>query len=75
MKTIVGSFDSFDVAKKRVACLLDEGFRDGDVNVVASNLRGDYAGSAAGTGDYARASTEATLTAGGEGLTMRDRVP
>ena len=50
MKTIVGSFDSFDEAKKVARDLMDDGFRDGDVSVVASNLRGDYAGSAAGTG-------------------------
>ena len=73
MKTIVGSFDRFDEAKKVARDLMDDGFRDGDVNVVASNLRGDYAGSAAGTGDYARASSDARLTAGGEGLTKDDR--
>jgi hypothetical protein len=71
MKTIVGSFDSFEVAKRVSHALLDEGFRDGDVNVVASNLRGDYAGGA--PGDYARTSPEAALPAGGEGL-VRDRV-
>src|SRR6476661_2715326 len=71
MKTIVGSFDSFEEAKRVSQDLMDEGFRDGDVNVVASNLRGDYAGSAAG--DYTRPSTDATLPAGGEGL-VRDRV-
>jgi len=69
MKTIVGSFDSFDEAKKVAHDLMDDGFRDGDVNVVASTLRG----ADAATGDYARASTDAPLTAGGEGLT-RDRV-
>jgi hypothetical protein len=69
MKTIVGSFDSFDEAKRVARDLMDDGFRDGDVNVVASNLRGDHAGNAAGTGDYARASADTTLTAGGEGLT------
>lgn len=41
MKTIVGSFDSFDEAKRVAHELMDEGFRDGDVNVVASYLRGD----------------------------------
>ena len=71
MKTIVGWLDSFEVAKRVSHALLDEGFRDGDVNVVASNLRGDYAGGA--PGDYARTSTEAALPAGGEGL-VRDRV-
>jgi hypothetical protein len=75
MKTIVGSFDSFDEAKRVARDLMDDGFRDGDVNVVASNLRGDYAGSAAGTGDYARASADAALTAGGEGLATDRTAP
>jgi hypothetical protein len=50
MKTIVGSFDSFDEAKRVARDLMDEGFRDSDVNVVASNVRGEYsaAGSTAG---------------------------
>lgn len=42
MKTIVGSFDSFEEAKRVARDLMDEGFRDNDVNVVASNVRGDY---------------------------------
>jgi len=74
MKTIVGSFDSFEAAKRVSQDLMNEGFRDSDVNVVASNLRGDYGGSS--TGDYARTSTTAALPAGGEGLTMTiDRIP
>ena len=67
MKTIVGSFDSFDEAKRVSHDLMNDGFRDGDVNVVASNLRGDYAGGA--TGDYARTASDTRPTAGGEGLT------
>jgi hypothetical protein len=68
MKTIVGSFDSFEEAKRVARDLMDEGFRDNDVNVVASNIRGEYdttatgdrAGMASGTtasygrGDYAQ---------------------
>ena len=42
MKTIVGSFDSFEEAKRVARDLMDEGFRDNDVNVVASNIRGEY---------------------------------
>lgn len=68
MKTIVGSFDSFEAAKRVSQDLMNEGFRDSDVNVVASNLRGDYAAGAGG--DSARTSPPA----GGEGLT-KDRVP
>jgi hypothetical protein len=70
MKTIVGSFDSFEEAKRVSQDLMDEGFRDADVNVVASNLRGEYAGGP--PGDYARPSSDAALPAGGEGL-VRDR--
>ena len=39
MKTIVGSFDSFDEANRVARELMDDGFRDSDVNVVASNIR------------------------------------
>ena len=73
MKTIVGSFDSFDEAKRVARELMDEGFRDSDVNVVASNLRGDYAGGATATGDYARTTRSDALTSDGAGLTTRDR--
>jgi hypothetical protein len=73
MKTIVGSFDSFDEAKRVARELMDEGFRESDVNVVASNLRGDYAGGATATGDYARTTRSDALTSDGGGLTTRDR--
>ena len=52
MKTIVGSFDSFDDANRVARELMDEGFRDGDVSVVASNL-------ASGTGTSSGASRDA----------------
>ena len=48
MKTIVGSFDSFDEAKEVARELMDDGFRESDVNVVASNVRGTYAGTGTG---------------------------
>jgi len=74
MKTIVGSFDSFEEAKRVARDLTDDGFVEGDVNVVASNLRGDYAGKTAAMGDNPRVSSDAPMTAGGEGLTTGDRV-
>jgi hypothetical protein len=39
MKTIVGSFDSFDEANQVARELMNDGFRDSDVSVVASNLQ------------------------------------
>lgn len=60
MKTVVGSFDSFDEAKRVAHDLLDEGFRDSDVSVVASNLQSQYA---SGTGT-------STATTGVAGDTM-----
>ena len=39
MKTIVGSFDSFDEANQVARELMDEGFRASDVSVVASNVQ------------------------------------
>ena len=83
MKTIVGSFDSFDAAKQVARELMDEGFRDGDVNVVASSLRGDAgddhraasAPDATGSGvrrdDPSGRTVDATLAADGAGLTER----
>ena len=59
MKTVVGSFDSFDEAKQVARDLIDEGFRDSDVSVVASNVRGEYGASGTGT------STATTGVAGG----------
>jgi hypothetical protein len=52
MKTIVGSFDSFDEANQVARELMDDGFRDSDVSVVASNLR-------SGTGTSSGASINA----------------
>jgi len=42
VKTIVGSFDSFNEAQRVARDLIDDGFLDSDVNVIASNIRGDY---------------------------------
>ncbi|HSC99964.1 MAG TPA: hypothetical protein VLI21_13750 [Casimicrobiaceae bacterium] len=62
----MGSFDSFDEAKRVARDLMDEGFRDNDVNVVASNARGDYAATstatAAGTSGVSSATTGAGTT-------------
>jgi len=41
-KTIVGSFDSFNEAQRVARELMDEGFASGDINVVASNIRGEF---------------------------------
>ena len=77
MKTVVGSFDSFDEAKRVARDLMDEGFRDGDVNVVASNIRGEPAGDAASSSGVYASSTrtleDAPLATDGGGLTRMDR--
>ena len=52
MKTIVGSFDNFDEANQVARELMDDGFRDSDVSVVASNIR-------SGTGTSSGASIDA----------------
>src|SRR6185295_14452023 len=58
MKTIVGSFDSFDEAKRVARELMDDGFRDADVSVVASNIRsGTGTSSGANVGAPADTST------------------
>lgn len=41
-KTIVGSFDSFDEAQRVARELMDEGYAGSDINVVASNIRGEF---------------------------------
>ncbi|HVO90442.1 MAG TPA: hypothetical protein VMV45_18035 [Casimicrobiaceae bacterium] len=42
VKTVVGSFDSFDEAQRVARDLIDEGFMESDINVIASNARGDF---------------------------------
>ena len=76
MKTIVGSFDSFDEAKRVARDLMDEGFRDSDVNVVASNVRGEYGttgtGAAAGSTAGVAGTSATTGMTGVTGATTTD---
>ena len=69
MKTIVGSFDSLDEANRVARELMDDGFRDSDVSVVASNLRGQY-----GDATTAIGATSGVRTSDGGGLTRRTDV-
>jgi hypothetical protein len=69
MKTVVGSFDGFDEAKRVARDLMDEGFRDSDVSVVASNLRSQYA---SGTGTSTATSGIAGADAVGDATLARD---
>ena len=71
MKTIVGSFDSFDEAKRVARDLMDEGFRDSDVNVVASNVRGQYGTTTGSTAGLAGTSATTGMT-GVTGATTTD---
>lgn len=79
MKTIVGSFDSFDEAKRVAQELMDDGFRDADVNVVANNVGGQYGGGMTGAAiegvrGAQRPAADAELTTDGGGLTGVERV-
>ncbi|HEY3461265.1 MAG TPA: hypothetical protein VGL52_10615, partial [Casimicrobiaceae bacterium] len=65
MKTIVGSFDSFDEANQVARELMDEGFRDSDVSVVASNVQSRVhsgTGTSSGAGLDAPADTSTGFT-------------
>ena len=76
MKTIVGSFDSFDEAKRVAQQLMDDGFRDADVNVIANNASGQYGGGMSGAaieGVRSRTGDGAALTTDGGGLTAAQR--
>jgi hypothetical protein len=78
MKTIVGSFDSFDEAKRVAQELMDNGFRDADVNVIANNVSGQYGGGMTGAAiegvrGETRTGDDAVLTTDGGGLTAADR--
>jgi hypothetical protein len=66
MKTIVGSFDSFDEANQVARELMDDGFRDSDVSVVASNIRSGT-GTSSGANVGAPADTS-TGVAGGDAM-------
>ena len=48
-KTVVGSFDSYREAQQVVQELQRAGIPQADINIVASNLRGEYSGTGAGT--------------------------
>jgi hypothetical protein len=68
MKTIVGSFDSFDEANQVARELMDDGFRDSDVNVVASNVRNDYrSGTGTSSGAGVAAPADASTDVAGTG--------
>lgn len=69
MKTIVGSFDSLDEANRVARELMDDGFRDSDVSVVASNLRGQY-----DQGTLRSTASADLRTADGSGITRRNDV-
>ncbi|MGE5105607.1 MAG: hypothetical protein ACM3NZ_12715 [Betaproteobacteria bacterium] len=72
MKTIVGSFDSFDEANQVARELMDDGFRDGDVSVVASNLRGAPSGTGTSSGAYAGAPADTSAGVAGGGSMLDD---
>ncbi|HEY7787312.1 MAG TPA: hypothetical protein VIF33_02230 [Casimicrobiaceae bacterium] len=79
MKTIVGSFEDFDVANRVARELMDDGFRDSDVSVVASSLRGEQpggTGTSSGMDVNARADTSIGVAGTGSMLaaTGRDAV-
>ena len=64
-KTVVGSFDSYREAQQVVQELQRAGIAQDDINIVASNLRGEYRSDAtAGTAGYAGAGTTAAGTTG-----------
>lgn len=63
-KTIVGSFDNFDEAQRVARDLLDEGLDGGDINVVASNLRGDFAQDGRADHPDANTTTRGAVTGG-----------
>jgi len=66
VKTVVGSFDSFDEAQRVARDLIDDGFMDSDINVIASNSRGDFQNDARATGAM---NTGGTSTTGNPGYT------
>jgi uncharacterized membrane protein len=64
VKTIVGSFDSFNEAQRVARDLVDDGFLDSDVNVIASNIRGDYKPDERATGTPASGAATGAVTGG-----------
>jgi uncharacterized membrane protein len=63
MKTIVGSFDSFDEAQRVARDLVADGFVDRDVSVVASDVRSDVA-PAANAVETSNATATGAITGG-----------
>ena len=72
MKTVVGSFDNFDEAKRVARDLMDEGFRDSDVSVVASNLQSQYASGTGTSTATTGIAGDTTLAGAGGRRTMAD---
>jgi len=63
-KTVVGSFDSYREAQQVVQELQRAGIPENDINIVASNLRGEYRSDAtAGSAAYGTTGTAAATTA------------
>src|SRR5512132_3134224 len=67
-KTIVGSFDSFNEAQRVSRDLIDDGFLDSDVNVIASNIRGDYKPDERAAGTSASGAATGGVVGGAAGL-------
>ncbi len=49
VKTVIGSFDSYDEAQRVLRDLKDDGFMDSDISIVASNVGGTYGSDVAAT--------------------------
>jgi hypothetical protein len=73
MKTIVGSFDSFDEANQVARELMDDGFRDSDVSVVASNIRNRPSGTGTSSGAGAGAVADTSTGVAGTGSMLDSR--
>lgn len=63
-KTVVGSFDSYREAQQVVQELTRAGIPQADVNIVASNLRGEYASGTGTTTGTTVSGTSGTMTSG-----------
>jgi uncharacterized protein (TIGR02271 family) len=68
MRTVVGLFDQFDNAQRAVQGLKDAGFRNNDINLIASDQKDEYArqlgGRKAGTQEGNEAAEGAAVGAG-----------
>jgi len=67
VKTIVGSFDSSRAAHRAAEALIDDGYMQQDISVVASNILGDYTpdGRPLSTAEEPDSETETGAVAGG----------